>query len=107
MRTITLDTNVADCPEVIEAAQRRGLEIAAISVTDREMRLSAYRPGVDARILETLALGESEFGTMGLGSEIEPDLFEQLLHIISNGSFPKPGSRDDLTPPRDASCGMR
>jgi hypothetical protein len=98
MRTITLDTDVANCREVIEAAQRRGLESAVISVTNREMRGSTYRPAVDAQVLETLVFGESEFGQMVLGSETEPALFEQILQIISNGSFPKPDSRDHLTP---------
>jgi hypothetical protein len=98
MRTVTLDTNVADCREVIEAAQRRGLEIAVVSVTDREMSLSAYRPGVDARVLESIVFGESKLGQMVLGPAGESELFEQVLQIISNGSFPKPDSRDHLTP---------
>jgi hypothetical protein len=97
MRTITLDTNVADRLEVIEAAQRHGLEIAVVSVTDREMRQSAYCSGVDVRVIESIVFGESEFGQMVLGFEGESALLEQGLQIIGNGSFPKPGSRDHLT----------
>jgi hypothetical protein len=97
MRTVTLDTSVADCTDVIEAAKRRGLEVFVVTLTDREMRLSDYRPGVDARILDTFVLGDSEFGTMVFASETGAALIEQILRIISNGSFPKSGLRNDLT----------
>jgi hypothetical protein len=97
MRTVTLDTSVADCTDVIEAAQRRGLEVSVVTMTDCEMRLSDYRTGVDARIPDTFVLGNSEFGTMVLASEMGVDLLEQILRIISNGSFPKPGFRHHLS----------
>jgi hypothetical protein len=98
MRTITLDTNIADRLEVIEAAQCRGLEIAVISVTDREMRGDPYCPGVDARVLESMVFDESEFGQMVLGLDEEAALFEQVLQIISHGSFPNTDSGENLTP---------
>jgi hypothetical protein len=53
---------------------------------------------MNSPILETLVLGESELGYAVLGSEEEPDLLEHILKIISNDSFPRPGSRDDLLP---------
>jgi hypothetical protein len=96
MRTVTLDTNVADRRDgdVIDAAQRRGLEVTVVPMTDREMRLSNYRPGVDARISDAFVLAYCQLGTMALASS---EILEQILHIIGNGSFPKPDCRHDLT----------
>ena len=64
------------------------------------MKLSPFRPGVDARVLESMVFGESTFGSMAFAREGEPALFEQVLQIISHGSFPKPGGRDNLTDPQ-------
>src|SRR2546426_7725181 len=86
MRTVTLDTNVADRRDVIEAAQRRGLEVSVVPVTEREMSPSDIRPGVDARLLDMCVLSDSQIGTMDLVSEMGADLLEQILRIISNGS---------------------
>jgi len=66
-------------------------------MTDREMSPSDIRPGVDARIADMFVLGDSQIGTMVLASEMGADLLEQILRIISNGSFPKPGFRHHLT----------
>jgi hypothetical protein len=100
MKTITLDTNVADRQDVIDAAQRRSLEVAVVSVTDREVKLSTYRPGVSARVLESAVLGESALGRMVRGSDGETARFERVLQIISQEGFPNSRGRDRLTPPQ-------
>jgi len=48
-------------------------------------------------VYETLVLGESRLGMSALGSDESPSCFEEILRIISNGSFPKAGQRDDLS----------
>jgi len=46
-------------------------------------------------ISEDLVIGESQLGSAQLGGGA--DMFEKVLTIISNGSFPPPGHRDNLT----------
>jgi hypothetical protein len=48
-------------------------------------------------IPETMVLDQSMLGFAVLGDDDAPARFEQILRIISDGSFPKLGRRDNLT----------
>jgi hypothetical protein len=43
-------------------------------------------------------MGESPMGVGVLGNQADADLFERTIAVITNGSFPKRGSRGKLTP---------
>ncbi len=40
-------------------------------------------------LYEPFVLGEGPWGCAVLGSDTDADTFERLLHVISNGSFPR------------------
>lgn len=48
-------------------------------------------------IREDLILGESPLGSAQLASRASGDMFEAVLAIIANGSFPAPGNRENLS----------
>ena len=96
-RTATIDTNLADKDEVIEAARRHGIHVVLTSVSDRELERSPIVPRPSGRILETFVLDESRLGQGVLGSQQDPAILERILSIISNGSFPRPGDRSHLS----------
>jgi hypothetical protein len=96
---VTLDTNVLGQTVVhmIEkAVEGLLIQLGHVSVTAREQR-DAYTPPLGQRIPETGVWGESIWDQAIYGGEGEEDLFEKLLKIISNGSFPRAGNRDDLS----------
>jgi len=96
MTRVTLDTATVDADAMIEAGQRLGFNFVRVTVTDRELEPSDIRPhAVVGCIPETLILGESPIGSQSLMSE--GDIYEELLTIISNGSFPKRDQREHLT----------
>jgi hypothetical protein len=43
-------------------------------------------------------LDESRLGMAALGDDDSPFRFEVALAVMSNGSFPRPGNRDNLSP---------
>ena len=47
---------------------------------------------------ETLVLDESPLDSAVLGTSSAAHHLEQILTVISSGSFPNPGNRDNLTP---------
>ena len=100
VRKVTLDTNTVDDSELIEAGRLHGFEFVAITVTDRELKASDIQINSEAvgTVPETVVLDESCLGQAVLGSDSDHDTFEETLAIISNGSFPKVGQRDNLTP---------
>lgn len=114
-QTITIDTNVvnekrlAEMQAVIKALP---FTIAKTTVTNREQGVHEDtehdlvetavwdeskwgRAKWGGDLAETLVLGESQVGLSVTGDTRE--LFEALLKIISNGSFPVRGKRDSLT----------
>lgn len=119
MLKITLDTNILgeDKMNILRRAIKSlDVDLVTISVSDREIRGSYIQPlnkqlletavwdesewdkavwGGDT--LETFILGESELGKGRLGSPKSSSLFEEILKIVSNESFPVVGSRDNLT----------
>ncbi len=114
---ITVDTNQLDERRIgrLRAALDVPHELAYVTVTARE-RGSGLRTEMTA-VPETMVWGESQWGegvwggpipevlvldesTLGLavlGSEGHVDVFETALRIISAGSFPQIGSRDELS----------
>jgi hypothetical protein len=48
-------------------------------------------------VYEAVVLGESFVGECVVVGEESASLVEEILEIIGNGSFPKPGDRDELT----------
>jgi hypothetical protein len=119
MLRITVDTNVLDTERIArirEATEGLDVDIAPTTVTVRE------RPGKPPRgeaipetavwgesrygeavwgpsppVGETFTLGESRLGMAALGANESPSRFEAILAVISNGGFPKPGRREQLT----------
>ena len=94
---VTFDTNVADKLEMVRTAQARGFEIFLTSVTNRELLPSDIVAVTQQVILETVVLDESSLGSAVLGSDDDKRVLEGALAILSNGSFPKPGARGQLT----------
>lgn len=74
-----------------------GVSVALVSVTERELASSAVARVSADRILETAVLGESRWGQAVWGSDQQAHFLEQILRIISNGSFPAPGKRSSLS----------
>lgn len=118
MLLVTLDTNVLDEAEVasLHAGSEIPCQFAAVTVSIRERGDSS---GLSiASVPETLVWGESSWGEAAWGGPIpealvlgesplgagvlsgvrEASVFESALRIISNGSFPPPGRREDLAP---------
>lgn len=95
---VTLDTNVLGqtvVHRIEKAVAGLPIELGHISVTAREQQ-DAYCPPLGQRIPETGVWDESRWDESVWGGEREEDLFEKLLKIISNGSFPRVGNRDCL-----------
>lgn len=97
-RTATFDTNVADSVELFELARSRGVAVSVVTVTERELEGSGVLPVAAGRVHETIVFGESCWGSAVFASNKEPTLFEQVLFIISNGSFQPPSARGSLLP---------
>jgi copper chaperone CopZ len=100
MKTVTFDTNTVDDEKVVEAARAAGFEITHVTVTDREIEQSdvVAASGSPAQVVEPFVLDESCLGSGVLASDSEAETLEKLLNIISNGSFPPAGHRDNLSP---------
>lgn len=91
MVRVTLDTNVFPADDLIAAVGGRGYALARVSVTDRELEtsdLGIHNKSVQA-VPETAVFGESRFGQAVFASPEGPDILEQALRVISNGSFPR------------------
>jgi len=99
VQSATFDTNVFPADPLIERAHRLGLTISVISVTKREAAGSSIAEEVDSlkTIHETCVVGESQVGKSVVGDEQSNRTYEKALKMLSNGSFPAPGSRDSLS----------
>lgn len=100
--SVTLDTNVMKehvIRGIQEAATGLAIHLAHISVTERELEITTSPKIMPAGecILETGVYGESRYGDAIYGDEFECDLFERLLVLVSNGSFPRSGDRENLS----------
>jgi hypothetical protein len=120
MLRVTLDTGaVGPRRKVIEAAcHGHDVDLANTTVTERELRGTRIAP-LSEPIFETGVWGESEWGKSVWGGEpvrevLVPGetplgagvlagddsatMFDSLLAIIGDGSFPPSGQRDNLKP---------
>jgi len=95
MKKITIDTNILPADDIVKKCKESGYEYAIVSVTNREVSGSDFEKDLNNihRILETAVWDESLWNDCVWGDE-DNDL-EEILNIISNGSFPK--NRSALT----------
>ena len=93
---ITFDTNIAERVDLVQAAQSAGFQVFITSVTPRELLPSNIKAVVTDLVPEIIVLDESSFGAV-LASARDGEVFEESLKIISNGSFPPKGKRDNLS----------
>jgi hypothetical protein len=101
MKTVTLDTNSVDDAKVIEVARIAGYTVTHTSVTDRELDGTDFVVAAPtaAPIVESFVFGESSLGSGALAPDVAEVVCERLLKIISHGSFPVVGRRENLTKP--------
>jgi hypothetical protein len=99
MTEVTLDTNVFPARSLIERAQKVGMVVAAITVSHREVEGSSLEDEVRslAYLLETGVWDESRWDQAVWGSAEESGRLERALTLLSNGSFPTPGRREQLS----------
>ena len=97
MKRVTIDTNVLPADDLIELAKSRGWDVAIASVTERELGHGDTRLQEEGlgKVFEIAVVGESRLGSCVLAGD--NNFMEALIQIISNGSFPKSGSRGQLT----------
>lgn len=97
MKRVTIDTNVLPADDLIERAKSKWWDIAIASVTERELGHGDTRLQVSGlgKVLEVAVLGESLLGSCVLAGD--DNFLEAIIQIISNGSFPKSGSRGQLS----------
>lgn len=97
--TATLDTNVFPAEPLVQRARLVGIDVAAITVSHREVEGSTLQEEVAAlqSIAETAVYGESRFGEAVFASEDDGLCLERALAVVSNGSFPRTANRDTLS----------
>lgn len=96
MKTVTLDTDILEHAEdLLEAGRKQGFQFARITVSDREVQNSSFEVHLKHldKVNETAVWEESKWDGANWASQESPH--EEILSIISNGSFPK--SREQLT----------
>lgn len=96
--TATLDTNVFPAEPLVQRARLVGIDVAAITVSHREVEGSTLQEEVAAlqSIAETAVYGESRFGEAVCASEDDGLCLERAL-AVSNGSFPRTANPDTLS----------
>ncbi len=96
---VSLDTNVLDPVTVeknMEAANGLTIEFANVTVSEHELEGTSLQP-LPNPIFETAVWDESRWNQTVGGVEGESDLFEKLLNMVSNSSFPRSSIRISLT----------
>jgi hypothetical protein len=99
MTSVTLDTNLVDNPQLLAAARTAGFQVAHTTVTDRELSGSGVvaAEGRCADLIETGIVGESIVGLFVIGGMPDATNIDQVLEIISSGSFPRGKNRKHLS----------
>lgn len=100
MIRVTLDTGILPADDLFEAAAGRPIFFAAVSVTGRETRGTSFDVQLTplGNVPETGVFGESEWGSAVFAdAEAATVGLEDLIQVISSGSFPPPSDRDHLT----------
>jgi len=118
--TVTLDTNIFPIDDLLVLMRQKSINYKRVSVTDREMANCRILDCLDNEskinetgiwneslwgefkwgpvIDETAVVGESKIDLCVVGKNSEIDVFETLLKIISNNTFPRNDKREHLTP---------
>jgi hypothetical protein len=97
LRTVTLDTNVFPIDDLRSRAEQLGITIAISTITNREIGDRDPRIEGAGSVPEAFLLGESRLDEAVVVGEARAIRLEQILRIVSNGSFPKPGKRCSLS----------
>jgi len=94
---ITLDTNILSADDLISSCKNCGWDFAVVSVTEREVEGTSYQVKIKpiGKILETGVWNESRWGEAVWGSKKNQDVLNDILNIISRGSYPI--DRSELT----------
>ena len=100
MITVTVDTNVFPISELPAALEPHGFKFVPITVSQREVKNTSFEEVLKefTPSREFSVWGENVWGGAQYASADEASCLEKALSIISNGSFPKPGRRDNLKP---------
>ncbi|WJD61302.1 hypothetical protein [Pseudomonas kurunegalensis] len=101
MEAVTVDTNILPIDDLQAIAESSGYALQIISVTYRELAITDLLEQASSlpRVPESAMFGESFWGAHFGGVE-DAEIFEDVLRIISSGSFPPPEKRENLTPPQ-------
>lgn len=94
---VTLDTSVFPAEQAVTDGAKQGVRFCRVSVTDREVEGSSFEVHLKPleEVPESFVLDESLIGKGVLaGAERAADL-DEILEVISNGSFPR--DRSNLT----------
>ncbi len=97
---VTLDTNLVDDHRIAALARRLGWDTCVVSVTRRETEGTSFHSDASNHpaVSEVAVWGESRWGVGTWSDHSVGDCLDHALGIISGGSFPKAGNRDNLTP---------
>jgi hypothetical protein len=88
---ITLDTNLLTLDTVQQIARQRDLDVAIITVTEREVENTPFQVHVIPldKVPETAVWDESRWDGSALwGSESSQQTLQKILDIISHGGWP-------------------
>lgn len=99
---VTLDTNVLPADDLMAIAAARGIDVAVVTVTEREVRGTGFQVALKPMtvIPETGVWDESEWDDCVWAAdeaEAGPGMMEDILRALWNGSFPSRDARETLT----------
>jgi len=87
---VTFDTNILPADDLLAACSNHSFDFAVVSVTERELDgtdlLVELKPL--GKVIETGVYGESKYRKARYGSKQTHFTREEILSIISGGSFP-------------------
>ena len=90
---ITFDTNILPVDDILVICSQKDWEFAIITVTENELEGTDIRVKLDRLnlVYETAVFGESKYGKAKYGSKTTQENRDEILSIISGGSFPTDG----------------
>ena len=96
---VTLDTNILPVDDLIAQVSADQFEFGVVSVTERELETA---PALSAperidRIVESMVWGEGVWGGGLWGGPSDSHCLETVLGIVSDGGFPRPNQRMELS----------
>ena len=91
MTKVTVDTNIIPADDIIEICKKKGYECACISVSNREIEGTSFEKDMKVipAIHEYALLDEARFGQSRFHGKESSMVLQDILYIISNGSFPE------------------